>query len=78
MTREVKTIQENEIIQQTCKIMIQNDIGSVIVVAAQSFNAQSPVGIITGKDIVRHLAERPIFFITCKPAYEQASSNHSS
>src|SRR5215216_130932 len=37
MTREVKTIQENEIIQQTCKIMIQ-------------------------KDIVRHLAERPVSF----------------
>jgi CBS domain-containing protein len=62
MTREVKTTQENEIIQQTCKIMIQNDIGSVIVVADQSVNAQSPVGIITGKDIVRHLAERPVSF----------------
>src|ERR687898_3661714 len=62
MTREVKTTQENEIIQQTCKIMIQNDIGSVIVVAAQSVNAQSPVGIITGKDIVSNLAERPISF----------------
>jgi CBS domain-containing protein len=62
MTREVKTTQENEIIQQVCKIMIQNDIGSVIVVAAQSVNAQSPVGIITGKDIVKNLAERPISF----------------
>ena len=62
MTSPVKTIQENDIIQQTCKIMIQNDIGSVIVVAAQSVNAQTPVGIITGKDIVRHLAERPISF----------------
>jgi CBS domain-containing protein len=62
MSREVKTIQENEIIQQAAKIMVQNDIGSVIVVAAQSANAQTSVGIITGKDIVRHLAERPISF----------------
>lgn len=62
MTSPVKTVQENEIIQQASKIMVQNDIGSVIVVAAQSVNAQTPVGIITGKDIVRHLAERPISF----------------
>lgn len=62
MTSPVKTIQENEIIQQACKTMIQNGIGSVIVVAAQSVNAQTPVGIITGKDIVRNLAERPISF----------------
>jgi CBS domain-containing protein len=62
MTGDVKTIQENEIIQQACKIMVQNDIGSVIVVADQSADGQSPVGIITGKDIVKHLAERPISF----------------
>jgi CBS domain-containing protein len=62
MTSPVKTIQENETVQQASKIMIQNDIGSVIVVAAQSVSAQAPVGIITGKDIVRHLAEKPITF----------------
>lgn len=62
MTSPVKTIQENETIQQVCKTMIQNDIGSVIVVSAQSVNAHTPVGIITGKDIVRNLAERPISF----------------
>lgn len=62
MIGPVKTIQENDIVQQACKIMIQNDIGSVIVVAAQSANAQTPVGIITGKDIVRHMAERPISY----------------
>jgi CBS domain-containing protein len=62
MTTPVKTIQENDILQKACKIMIQNNIGSVIVVAAQSVNAQSPVGIITGTDIVRHLAEEPISF----------------
>ncbi|MDQ3835661.1 MAG: CBS domain-containing protein [Thermoproteota archaeon] len=65
MTTQVKTIQENDIIQKACKIMIQNNIGSVIVVVAtadQSVNAQTPVGIITATDIVRHLAEEPITF----------------
>jgi CBS domain-containing protein len=62
MIASVKTIQENDIIQKASKIMIQNNIGSVIVVAAQSVNAQTPVGIITGTDIVRHLAEEPISF----------------
>jgi CBS domain-containing protein len=64
MTTSVKTIQENDIIQKACKIMIQNNIGGVIVVAAaaQSVNAQTPVGIITGTDIVRHMAEEPISF----------------
>jgi CBS domain-containing protein len=62
MTKPVQTIQENNTIQQACKIMVQNNIGSVIVVAAQSPKGQSPVGIITGKDIVRHLAEKPISF----------------
>jgi CBS domain-containing protein len=62
MTHQVKTIQENDIIQKACKIMIQHNIGGVIVVAGRSVNAQSPVGIITGTDIVRHMAEEPISF----------------
>jgi CBS domain-containing protein len=64
MTTQVKTIHNNDIIQKACKIMIQNNIGSVIVVAAatQSANTQTPVGIMTGTDIVRHMAEEPISF----------------
>jgi CBS domain-containing protein len=64
MRSQVKTIRGNDIIQKACKIMVQNDIGSVIVVTttAQSPNAQTPVGIMTGTDIVRHLAEKPISF----------------
>jgi CBS domain-containing protein len=64
MTAQVKTIQENDILQKACKIMIQNNIGSVIVIAAaaDSSNAQTPVGILTGTDIVRHMAEEPISF----------------
>jgi CBS domain-containing protein len=63
MTTQVKTVHGNDIIQKACKIMIQNNIGSVIVVtAAQSANTQTPVGIMTGTDIVRHLAEEPISY----------------
>jgi CBS domain-containing protein len=62
MASPVKTIQENEIIQQICKTMIQNGIGSVIVVVVHSANAQMPAGIITERDIVRRMAERPISF----------------
>jgi CBS domain-containing protein len=60
MRSPVKTIQENEIMQQACKVMIQYNIGSIIVVAAHSVNAQAPAGIITERDIVRHMAEKPI------------------
>jgi CBS domain-containing protein len=63
MTTRVKTVRENDILQQACKILVQNNIGSIIVVAAvQSANAQVPVGIITATDIVRHIAEEPITF----------------
>jgi len=51
----VKTIQENERLQQACKVMIQVNIGSVIVVAAHSVNVQALAGIITERDIVRHM-----------------------
>jgi CBS domain-containing protein len=63
VTTQVKTIQENVILQEACKIVIQNNIGSVMVIAAaHSVNAQTPVGMLTGTDIVRHMAEEPFSF----------------
>jgi CBS domain-containing protein len=63
MTTQVKTIQENVILQEACKIVIQNNIDSVMVIAAaHSVNAQTPVGMLTGTDIVRHMAEEPFSF----------------
>jgi CBS domain-containing protein len=62
MTSPVKTVQENDTTQQACKIMVQNNIGSVIVIGSESDNALSPIGIITERDIVRHMAEKPISF----------------
>lgn len=58
MSSPVRTIRENDTIQQACKTMVKNDIGSVIVVN----QSNAPSGIITERDIVRHLAEKPISF----------------
>ena len=58
MVNPVRTISENGTIQEACKTMTENNIGSVIVVA----RSNAPTGIITERDIVRHLAEEPISF----------------
>ena len=56
MKSAVKSVRENDTIQQACKAMIENDVGSVIVVGESG----EPAGIITEKDIVRRLAEKPV------------------
>ena len=58
MTSPVKTIREDETVQQACKTMVENNIGGVIAVTASN----APAGIITERDVVRHLAEKPISF----------------
>ncbi len=59
MSSPVLTIKESDTIQQACKTMVEKDIGSVIIVNDQS---NEPSGIITERDVVRHLAEKPISF----------------
>jgi CBS domain-containing protein len=58
MVSSVKTIRENDTVQQTCKIMVENNIGSVVIVDQSGI----PKGITTERDIVRHLAQKPISF----------------
>lgn len=58
MSSPVITVKESDTIQQACKTMIKNDIGCVIVVN----QSNAPSGIITERDVVRHLAEKPISF----------------
>ena len=58
MSSSVRTVKEDDTIQDACKTMVKGDIGSVIVV--NQFN--EPSGIITERDVVRHLAEEPISF----------------
>lgn len=60
MSSPVKTVQENETLQHACKIMNANNIGGIIVQAKDK--PPTPIGIITERDIVRHLAEKPISF----------------
>ena len=63
MTSHVRTVAENDTIQQACRVMIQNNIGSVIVVIPQAAaNNQIPIGLVTERDIVRHFAETPAVF----------------
>ena len=54
MTRNVKTEIEDQNIQAVCKIMNENNIGSVIIIKIIDGNNQA-VGIITERDVVRIL-----------------------
>ena len=54
MTKNIKTIQSNKGLFNVCRIMKDNRIGCVIVVDESSSN--TPVGIITERDIVNYLS----------------------
>ncbi|HET7390858.1 MAG TPA: CBS domain-containing protein [Nitrososphaeraceae archaeon] len=76
MTREVKTITENETLKQACKLMYQDNIGSIVVlkkdtsdyhdektsISTESKN-DKPVGMITERDIARMVGFSDKFFI---------------
>lgn len=53
MTKDVKTSQSTTSLIQICQIMENNNIGSVIVVN----ESQSPIGIITERDVVSNIAK---------------------
>ncbi len=59
MRSQVRVIKEDDTLQQACKVMVQNNIGSVLV-ANQLDIPKVPTGIITERDIVKHIAEKPI------------------
>jgi len=63
MSKEVKTESENQNIMSACKVMRDNDIGCVVVVNIQD-KEETPVGIITERDIIRILGEMGIEFRT--------------
>jgi CBS domain-containing protein len=69
MVHDVKTVREDQTILDVCKMMHQNDIGSIVVVRGNNSSMQSaesrsslgePTGIITERDIVRHIATKLI------------------
>jgi CBS domain-containing protein len=62
MTKEVKTISENETLKEASKLMYEKNIGSVVIrkatsagesVASNNKQNQAPLGILTERDIAR-------------------------
>jgi CBS domain-containing protein len=58
MAKNVKTVQSNKGLFDVCRIMKDNEIGSVIVV--DESGKDNPVGIITERDIVNYLSSPEI------------------
>jgi len=59
MNRNVKTAVEGQDMRTGCRVMSDNDIGSVVIVKTQD-NKQIPIGIITERDIVRALGRETV------------------
>jgi hypothetical protein len=56
MITDVKTVGEGDSLRKACKIMVDDDIGSVVVVKGGKNTKTVPVGIITEKDVLRMFA----------------------
>ena len=73
MTRSVKTIKENETMRQACKLMYQENIGSIVILKKYPDDHQAstsdttmkneiPTGIVTERDIARMVGFSAKFF----------------
>lgn len=62
MAANVKTATEEETIQTVCKTMYENQIGSIVVVK-RTVDGINPIGIITERDIVRHIGSSELFVV---------------
>ena len=63
MTGEVITATADETIRTVCKLMYENDIGSIVIVKRTVDDANKPVGIITERDIVRQIGLSELFVV---------------
>jgi CBS domain-containing protein len=79
MTKDVKTEREDQNVQAVCKIMNENDIGSVVIVENLHGN---PIGIITERDIVSligslktELLREPLRQLVSKPLITISSNS---
>jgi CBS domain-containing protein len=63
MTGEVITATADETIKTVCKLMYENDIGSIVIVKRTIEDANKPVGIITERDIVRQIGLSELFVV---------------
>lgn len=88
MVHEVKTVREEQTVLDVCRIMHQYNIGSVVVVASREGENKNitsnpspppssdyePTGIVTERDIVRHIAikligiQAPVHDVMSRPA----------
>ena len=73
MTRDVKTIRENESVGQACKLMYQENIGSIVILRGKTDTNKTetsgnttedvtPAGIITERDITKMVGFSDKFF----------------
>lgn len=72
MTRNVKTIKENESVGQACKLMYHDNIGSIVILrgnfdtnesrSGSTTKNDAPVGIITERDITKMVGFSDKFF----------------
>lgn len=63
MTGELITATADETIKTVCKLMYENDIGSIVIVKRTVDDANKPVGIITERDIVRQIGLSELFVV---------------
>jgi CBS domain-containing protein len=73
MTKIVMTATLDQTIQSVCKIMNENNIGSVVIVK-RGVSGNELVGIITERDIIRKIGESDLF-TTQTPIRELMSTN---
>ena len=78
MTTKVKTITEDETMKQACKLMYQENIGSIVILTKNTDshnskrpgttpkNEEIPVGIVTERDIARMIGFSAKFFADMK------------
>jgi CBS domain-containing protein len=61
MIKDVQVVDENASLQQACKVMTFNNVGSVVVVTNvdSDNNNRIPVGIITERDVVKQIGIDP-------------------
>jgi CBS domain-containing protein len=76
MTRDLKTEKEDQNVIAACRIMHENNIGSVVIVSKNVANSEKPIviGIVTERDVVRllgslnpSLLQTPLSDIMSKP-----------
>jgi CBS domain-containing protein len=73
MNRSVKTVKENETMRQACKLMYQDNIGSIVIIKKHTDGQEAetldtkmkneiPIGIVTERDLARMVGFSAKFF----------------